>query len=240
MSKVPIVRTEGKDFGVATLTPERLAQRPSLLRESKTPDTRDSEAGLGLGDSLYFFVGHACPDFGHVVLVYDPDWSVARPGTATPFDTGGLWAGHIVADGVSDETSRRDYCDGHKVSLCAWQDAFSDYLSEYFDSARAYVLGERAVKDDSSHRLLHPDNERRGWTWELQVEDDHPALQDLKHLCLSSMFYDALQIELDGLAAADAVRWQEALDATDLFVAPAATEAPLLCRVAEERIVGTL
>jgi hypothetical protein len=68
---------------------------------------------LGLGDSLYFYVGHACPEFGQIVLVYTPEWSSSEPGGATPFDTGGLRLGYVKGTGTEDPVS---YCTSHSES----------------------------------------------------------------------------------------------------------------------------
>jgi hypothetical protein len=84
VSQVPLVRTDGKVFADgATLTPERMIRDRRLLRSSKTEVTREAEHELGLGDSLYFYVGHACPEFGQIVLVYTSEWSSSERGGAT-------------------------------------------------------------------------------------------------------------------------------------------------------------
>jgi hypothetical protein len=191
VSYVPLVRTEGKAFAEgATLTPERMIRDPRLLRSSKTEASREAERTLGLGDSLYFYVGHACPDFGQIVLVYTTEWSSSEPGGATPFDTGGLRLGYVKGIGTEDAVS---YCKNHRVALGKWPSEFAAYVEAYFATTRAYVLGERARVDDSTGRLLHPENVRRAWTWELQVEADHDVLANLKLLCVQPEVSDAIR-----------------------------------------------
>lgn len=241
MAGIPIVRTEGKSFGDAlTLTPEVMLQRPLLLRSRKTDLTREAERNLELGDALYFFVGHACPAFGDIVLAYEPDWTSQSPGTATPFDTGGLHAGYVNANGAASGVEGRAYLAAHRVPLSEWRAAFDAFLAQFFASPRAYVLGEAPHTDDPTNRLLHPANERRARTWELQVHDDHPLLRSLLLLCVSSDVAEALRIGLLQLSDADAADWDELLDSARFRAAPAAHDAPILCRMAEQEISSWL
>lgn len=234
MTEVPLVRTEGKAFAEgATLTPERMVRDPRLLRASKTDVTRAVERALGFGDSLYFYAGHACPEFGQIVLAYAPRWSTSKPGGATPFDTGGLQLGYVKGTGTHDPI---DYCNRHRVSLASWIDEFAVYLERHFSSPGAYVLGERAGVDDASGRLLHPENSRRAWTWELQIESDHDLLSDLQLLCVQSEVAEALRRELRALPDEEASTWSDVLSSSSFRVAPAGSEAPSVCSMAEEVI----
>lgn len=234
MNQVPLVRTEGKAFAdQATLTPERMVRDPRLLRASKTDGTREVERALGLGDSLYFYVGHACPEFGQIVLAYTPEWSTSEPGGATPFDTGGLQLGYVQGNGTDDPVS---YCISHRVTLASWLDDFTAYVERHFSSPGAYVLGERAQTDDISGRLLHPSNSRRAWTWELQIESDHQLLANLKLLCVQSELAEAIRRELRMLPDDEAAAWIDLISSSDFRVAPAGAEAPAVCGMAEEVI----
>ena len=234
VSLVPLVRTDGKVFADGdTLTPERMIRDPRLLRSSKTEVTRETERVLGLGDSLYFYAGHACPEFGQIVLVYAPEWSSSEPGGATPFDTGGLRLGYVKGTGTDDPVS---YCKHHRVDLTSWTGEFAAYIETSFSSPSAYVLGERAQVDDSTGRLLHPENARRAWTWELQIQADHELLANLKLLCVQSELSEALRRELRALPDDEAAAWIDLLSSPVFRVAPAGAEAPLVCSMAEEVI----
>lgn len=237
MSQVPLVRTEGKAFADgATLTPERMVRDPRLLRASKTDGTRKVERDLGLGDSLYFYAGHACPEFGQIVLAYTSGWSSSEPGGATPFDTGGLQLGYVKGTGTHDPVS---YCSSHRVTLTNWIDDFTAYLERHFSSPGAYVLGERAQVDDSSGRLLHPENARRAWTWELQIENDHELLSNLRLLCVQSEVAEAIRNEIRELWDDDevtAAAWHELILSPIFQEAPAGAEASVVCGMAEEKI----
>jgi len=228
------VRTDGKVFADGTtLTPERMIRDPRLLRSSKTEITRETERALGIGDSLYFYVGHACPEFGQIVLVYAPEWSTFELGGATPFDTGGLRLGYVNGSGTEDAVS---YCKNHRVDLPKWVDEFTTYIATYFSTTSAYVLGERARIDDSTGRLLHPKNTRRAWTWELQVEADHDVLANLKLLCVQPEVSEAIRRVLRTLPEDEAAVWVDLLSSPAFRVAPAGAEAPVVCGMAEEVI----
>src|SRR5262245_26457598 len=57
--------------------------------------TGESEDGLGFPPSSYFYIGRADPAFSDFVCIYIPDVHVN--GGTTPFDSGGIWHGHIIA-----------------------------------------------------------------------------------------------------------------------------------------------
>jgi hypothetical protein len=154
-----------------------------------------------------------------------------------PFDTGGLRLGYVNGVGTEDAVS---YCRHHRVDLRQWIDAFTAYVETHFSTARAYVQGERARVDDSTGRLLHRENTRRAWTWELQVEADHDILANLKLLCVGPEVSDAIRRQVRKLTDADAGLWEALLSSSVFRVAPAGTEAPIVCRMAEEVISSWL
>lgn len=201
MPDIPLVRTDGKSFADGiTLTPERIVLGDrTLSRASKSALARGAEDAYGLGDSLYFFVGHACPCFGDVVLIYDSTSLDNQDGGATPFDSGGLfdrkifakkWEGLLEKD---DGTARCDFAAHNQHSLSGWRLAFDAYLSEYFVRPLAYVHGERPRKDDDVGRMLHPKNSRRAWTWEVRAHRDHPIAEGLRRIWAASDYADAIR-----------------------------------------------
>lgn len=229
---VPLVRIEGLrpyDTGEA-VTPERLAADPRLLRRFKTKRTCQAELALELGDCLYFYVGYACPHFGDMVFVFDPVLSAAWPGTATPFDTGGI-IGHIRAEPLNGTTvteeQRRNpssmeddvkttfmgYVHAHRIlDLGTWRGAFEAFISSHFDSAADYVQGQKPKVDDPTGRHRHPDNERRAWTWEIQKHQDHDIFDGLWLLCLNPDRHNELRKAVRDLADhALKTRWQALL-----------------------------
>lgn len=196
---ISLIRTEGKEFADGpTLSPREFLQLPDLRRASKTNRTREAEASLGLGDSLYFFAGYSCPDFGDVVLLYDDGIADKDDGSATPFDTGGLHAGLVHHSSAADA---KEYCQQHAVPLSEWRAAIRPYLESYFESSAAYVTGEAPVGDDPSHRLQHPKNSRRAWTWEIRIHRDHPLEQGLRQIWMSAEYLEIVRKGLSSGAA---------------------------------------
>jgi len=190
---IALIRTEGKVFEEGTtLTPKAFLNLPSLERASKTGITRAVEADFGLGDCLYFFAGHACPDFGDVVLVYQGDMADADEGGATAFDTGGLHSNRIHYCAEPQE-SKSSYCQRHSHPLDSWRRQAASFIQEHFTSAKGYVLGERPIRDDESKRLSHPENSRRAWTWEIRIHRDHPMESSLRGIWMSEDFYEEVR-----------------------------------------------
>jgi len=217
---------QGVCFG-ATVTPDGLVEERPLRRASKTDATRTVEAAYNLGDCLYFYAGHACPDFGDFVFVYEPNCMDRSGGDATPFDTGGLYWGYIYVEDFSSPVSvasaanaKRAYVDDARRRLSTWRRETAMYLAEHFRSVRAYVTGDRPARDDASGRLFHPANGRRAWTWEVRVHHDHPVLSSLRRAWVSNDLYQALRISVMALADdARRTRWQARL--RDRLVVPA-------------------
>lgn len=187
-----LIRAEGKAFADGrTLSPEAFVQLPRLQVASKTDDTRRVEQEFKLGDCLYFFAGHACPDFGEVVLVYEAGMADADKGDATPFDTGGLHAGYIRY--TSSPVESEVYYRNHRCPLEKWQIQAQAYVRDYFDSKEAYVLGQRPVRDDPTGRLMHKGNERRAWTWEIRIHRDHPIESSLLGIWMKEDYFEELR-----------------------------------------------
>lgn len=210
-----------------------------LFRKSKTEGTRAVEDDFGLGDCLYFYAGHACPEFGDVVLVYEPDWTITRRGGATEFDTGGLHAGLVKANGAENAAARVQYFQAHDVGLSVWPAEFTGYVKRHFTSAGAYVRGERPTKDDDSGRLLHPDNERRAWTWEVRLLEDHPAFEDVINIYVTPDYFEDLRREILSLGDSDRRKWIDWLRVTFIKHSYAESGFGLHARV-EADLAGTL
>jgi hypothetical protein len=135
--KVPLVRAEGSLYDTGKhATPQRLATDPRFLRSFKSTRTAVAEEVLGLDDCLYFYVGYACPRFGDMVFVYDPAMSASWPGSATPFDTGGI-IGYIHANGLPGKDLEGEKC-RHAVSLSDGEKAI---FREYVQAHRIVDLG---------------------------------------------------------------------------------------------------
>lgn len=197
MAQICLIRTEGKAFASGpTLSADRFVELPALSRESKTHIARATEASYNLGNCLYFYAGHACPEFGDVVLLFDSHMAdQENGGSATPFDTGGLHEGHINVPSLA-ESDRSAYCDSHSRALNRWLSEAEIYIENHFESPAAYVLGARPLTDDPTGRLLQPDNSRRAWTWEVRIHRDHELTGDLVCIWMSADYFEAVRQSL--------------------------------------------
>lgn len=240
MPEIPLVRVEGKSFANgAELSARRFVHEPNLLRAAKTDSTRAVESAWGIGDALYLYAGHACPEFGQVVLVYDAA-ALAGPGTATPFDSGGLYAGFVQASGAATPDERKAYFEAHRIDLGGMAAQVQTYVGAHFGSAEEYVRGVPAHTDDSTGRLLHPANQRRAWTWEAQVLRDHGLHDGLKLCCLPVDFHDAVRRHVLDLPDEEAEALEAFLDSKALRVADVDDDAPIIARMAEQEIASWL
>lgn len=211
VARIPLLRTEGKSFdeGYPTLGPAEFAAVTPLLVESRSDKARAAERALGLGDCLYFYAGYAHPGFGDAVLVYEPEWSDAESGSATPFDTGGFHLGYLKVEGVTSETEKKAYVALQRCELSVWRSRLDAYLTKYFASPAAYVRGERPVEDDPTHRLRDA-RERRAWTWEIRVHGDHDLLDQLRNAYLAADYAEQVREHLRAaVASTRAAEWQE-------------------------------
>lgn len=175
MVRVPLVRVEGKTYTVRpdlSMTPARFAQAEPLDPEARDQIARDTEAAYGLGECLYFYAGFACPDFGDVVLVYEPELSDGHPGNASSFDTGGMFKRYIQGSGLTTDAERAAHAAADLVPLASWRTRLDAWLTEHFPDVIAYLDDTRPFGADPSGRLSHPANDRRAWTLEVRLWDE--------------------------------------------------------------------
>ncbi|MBL8917456.1 MAG: hypothetical protein JNJ54_01230 [Myxococcaceae bacterium] len=192
----PLIRTEGKTYQTGyALSVDRLLAEEPLRVESRDDTARAAEAALRLPPSLYFYVGHACPAFGALVLVYELERIADSVGSASDHDTGGLHAGHIHFDPELSSTERIVWsgAPAHRWALPEVPERFLGYVASWFESDAAYFTGRRAVRNDEVGRLLHARNERRAWTVEVRLENDHALLEGVRLIGLSPAAHEAVR-----------------------------------------------
>lgn len=247
---VPLVRTDGKSYTNGLLwDTATLVNDPVLRRDMRDTTARETETICGLPASLYLYVGHACPDFGAdgntLVFVFASDTFDAEPeGSMTPFDTGGLEK-HIHFDDRPDDL--RAYVEEHLIrDLSTWRVRFCAYIDEYFESAAAYVRGDRAKdsarRHDRDGRHFHSENERRAWTWELQLYRDHDVRKGLVRLWLPQHYRVFLESKVRNLPKTEKQLWKKALKdcirVPDVR-APHESNAKSICSAAENDVIHT-
>lgn len=137
--------------------------------------TLEAEAGLGLEPSWYWYVARAETAFGHGVFFWraqDQGWPDGARGVC-PFDTGGLWHGHVRTAPVTlTPQARRAFVATSGHVLEAWTRTVSDALRRHYAPVAEYVSG--APPNPGVDGILGPpDNDSRAWVWEARVARDN-------------------------------------------------------------------
>ena len=154
--------------------------------------TRNSEDAHGLKRSVYFYAGRACPDFGPIVLAFPPECENGTQGSATPYDTGGLFQGLIRWNFPDhDPPTLAKFTEQSIFDLGDWRVAFTTYLAAYFNPLQNYWIG-RPWRDDPEG-LFHPENSWRAWVFEVRF-DKGPNLMTASVWCArpdqADLFYE--------------------------------------------------
>ena len=149
-----------------------------------SPQTLETERGLGILDKpYYFYVLRAEDVFGLVVFVLSEAEDVVWPENArgaTPFDSGGWWLDKIHTRPPVDTAARQAAFRTLDVPLRNWQDAFEQYIHTQYDTVGDYLEGRPPI---SSHQspgtgftiIKGPPNKVRAWTWEVRVPHEQIA-----------------------------------------------------------------
>lgn len=126
--------------------------------------TRQAEARFRLKPSFYLYAGRSCSDFGSMPLAFDPKKFVGQDAESTPFDTGGVHAGHLSIPEESPEAFVEQNC----RKLDVWFELVSAYIDEYFESPLDY-LGDVGPKCDNSTGFFGCNKGNwRSWTFEIR------------------------------------------------------------------------
>lgn len=159
--------------------------------------SRDSEDAHGLPRCVYFYAGRACPDFGPIALAFPPAVEAGQIGSATPYDTGGLFKGYIKWN-LPDylPATLANFTKESIFDLGEWRQAFGTYLAAYFNPLQAYWFAQ-PWKDDPDG-LFQPANHWRAWVFEIRL-DTGPSILSAAAWCArpdqADLLYDAAERE---------------------------------------------
>ena len=167
---------------------------------ARTPsqNTASAEAALGIrGQPYYFYVMRTQDAFGFVVFLFedvgrfDPRPSDSQMG-ASPFDSGGLWAGllhPLNGSGNLSETEelaeRKRLFSDTEVSIGAWHSAFLAYFESNYTDKVDYIKGLPPRHGTPPISNITSLNKARAWTWEVRFP--RSILQDrlqLRCVCM--------------------------------------------------------
>ncbi len=151
----------------------------------RDPDTIMAETGLDIPPSIYFFVSTAVKEFSNGIFIYTVvgNSELSSYGSASPFDTGGLWHDHIHTDPeLATNQSKRDFFKRYNFTLSQWRQAFRDFIATNHNSFDAYVDGHppRPSFTKPIRIITGLPNTVRAWIWEGRLT--LPPSSDAFHL----------------------------------------------------------
>lgn len=141
-------------------------------KPSPNPNTRKAETALNItGAPYYFYVMRTECAFGEAVFFFreraDYTWPNETLG-ATPFDSGGLWAGRIKLNTRTGPHCKRHVFETYQLPLVLWRERFSKYLEQNYADVNTYICGLPPCCA-SNPILTDRNNTARAWTWEVRV-----------------------------------------------------------------------
>lgn len=129
--------------------------------------TQRSEAGLGLAPHTYFYVERPHPLFGECVVAF-AERERGEESRATPFDTGGLWTGHIATREELSADERRALVKRWSMPSPSYEIPFDAWVAADVGGLPQYRVGARPT----AHLVEVIDLEScsdQAWTWEARV-----------------------------------------------------------------------
>jgi hypothetical protein len=150
----------------------RLSKRFGEIPPSES--TREAEEGLDFPASAYWYVWRSDLAFGGMATIWKPgaEFATSPSGAgASPFDTGGLWHGHVITEpALGTDSEKRTFAAEQQCALPACAGVFQTWLEVgYGESPTAYVDGTVPSAHVPSVSLDLAKNTCRAWTWELRL-----------------------------------------------------------------------
>lgn len=111
----------------------------------RRPNTTIAESGLGIRASWYSYIAKAVALYGNGLffLQIDPARYGLGDGGICPFDSGGIWWGHIETNPrLITEIEKREFFYTYNKPLSEWPDHFRAYVHANYFSFSNYVHGE--------------------------------------------------------------------------------------------------
>ena len=159
----------------------RLGTHPT----SKPGSTADKcEQACGWSKSKYFFAGIACPGFGTMAFAYTPELDAHSSGSVSPFDSGGLWDGHMAPHNRSQSSQVRvDFLKKTLIELAIWREEFGNCLSSCYNDPYFYLEKQRPDTPSNWGDVNSPaceieNTDFRCWTFEVRICDSSISLSD--------------------------------------------------------------
>jgi len=155
---------------------ELISTPPHEIPTSEAPDycsdeTRDCEDVFGLCRSVYFYTGRAHERFGKIALALEPKFENGHTGSASPFDSGGVFNGSIASN-LSDrsDTTLRVFAKASEIGFDQWRKEFARFLAAYFSPISDYWTGKPFKIDPED---LFTNTDWRAWVFEVRFCEGH-------------------------------------------------------------------
>ncbi|NGZ06839.1 MAG: hypothetical protein G8237_10835 [Magnetococcales bacterium] len=159
---------------------------------SRTP--RDVQMACGWSRCVYFYAGHAIPQYGEIAFAYAPDFEQGKAGHVAPCDSGGVYAGKcdpfLALAGSDPKNPAVFFLQQNRYPLDQWREPFADYLKDYFgNNMNAYCaqqppnfLVPPAWGDPNLPARFawnHQQSDLLSWIWEVRIEQPVELKEDL-------------------------------------------------------------
>lgn len=148
--------------------------------------TAEAEKGLQLEPCAYFYVGRCEPEFSDYAIAYEDYDSFESH--ISPFDSGGLWFGHVVTKvTLANEHDRQQFLRENTLPHDAYGILFERWVSSSYGTRSEYVEGSCPAACYATDVEIDEGADARSWTWELRVEKQKFPNVSLKPtaLCIS-------------------------------------------------------
>ncbi len=155
---------------------------------TETDGAGEVEKGCNMPPCVYFYAGQAHPTYGDCALAYTPKLEKFHSGSASPFDTGGLFKGafHPFTTLSSDPKRHQEAIDFIKKSampLSDWRGELKSFLQTYFTKDWQHFIlrqqpqhppttppnwGDPDLPARFQENFSNPEN-RTSWFWEIRI-----------------------------------------------------------------------
>lgn len=143
---------------------------------------------------MYFYLGFAHPDFGSIGFAFDTG-KVTQVGTVTPFDSGGMVSGRIKPLDSEPPDARCRTVQENTVPYASRESAFTTFLDNFYSMPTSYLDDGPPERPDCYGIFHHGGNERRAWTWEVQLPAALPLHDSVAAWSIPSHVHAELELE---------------------------------------------
>jgi len=144
-----------------------------LARIVTGPKTAASEKLLDIGTNSYYYIAHAHPEYGDLVVAHDE--SDVQQGvllSATPFDTGGLAQKRIATVDLLSDNDRKTLVQRWTFKASDYEPAMREWVDEAYDAPTDYVTGLKQPANLLVKEIDLSKCSSHAWTWEGRLPAD--------------------------------------------------------------------